>query len=411
MLGLSCYILADTFFIANRLGVSGLAALNLAIPVFSFLSGSGMMLGIGGANRYSLLRGRGEKENAAFTHTIVMGVVVAAVFEIMGLFSTWVTALLGADEATFDLCRIYLRTFLLFAPVFVLNQIVIAFVRNDGAPQLAMAAMLGGSFSNILLDWILMYPLDMGILGAVLATCMAPAISLGILSPFFLRGKNQFHWIRGKLSGIMCRNIVIDGIPSLVTEVSSGIVMLLFKTVLQRLCGNDGVAAYGVISNISLVVLAMFNGIGQGIQPIVSRCHGRGEFSFTRQIMRYALLTVLLLSVSIYGLLFFGAAPIAGAFNSEDNTVMQALAVDGIRLYFTACPFAGVNIVLSAYLIASDRPHPANAVSLMRGIAVILPLTVLLSRCFGITGLWLAFPLTELTVAAVGVTQIGRKKV
>lgn len=404
MIGLSCYILADTYFIANGLGTNGLAALNLAIPIYSFLYGVGQMLGIGGANRYALLRGRGQDASAAFTHTLAMAAAFAAVCELAGLFSGHITAWLGADGDTFEMCYVYIQTLMAFSPAFLLNNIMIGFVRSDGAPQLAMAAMLSGSISNIILDYLFIFPLHMGMFGAVLATCMAPIISLGVLSVHFWRGRNHFHAKKVRLSGMMCRNIMTDGVPSLVTEMSSGIVMMIFNSIMLHLRGNDGVAAYGVISNIALVVLAMYNGVAQGIQPLVGRYHGGGHFSYAAKTVKYAVITVIGLSAGIYAVIFLAADPIALAFNSEGNAVMQQLAVYGLRIYFTGCVFAGLNIVISAYLTASDRPRPANIISILRGLAVIIPLAYLLSAAFGITGLWLVFPLTEFIVSLVALT-------
>lgn len=399
MIGLSCYILADTYFVANGLGTDGLAALNLAIPIYSFIYGSGLMLGIGGANRDLLLRGRGRDGDAAFSHTLMMAVVWAAVFELAGLFSGTIAAWLGAEGTIFEMCCVYLRTLLFFAPAFLLNNIIICFVRSNGVPRFAMAAMLSGSFSNILLDYLFIFPLRMGMFGAVLATCMAPFISLGVLSVFFWRGQNRFHVKKCRLSGLMCRNILTDGLPSLVGEMSSGIVMMIFNAVLLKLCGSDGVAAYGVISNLSLVMLAVYNGIGQGIQPIVGRYHSSGHLAYAAKIQKYAVITVTGVSAVIDAVICFAADPITAAFNSEDNAVMQGLAVQGLRIYFIGGLFAGLNIVLSAYLIASDCSRPANVISLLRGFLVIIPFTLLLSAIFGITGLWSAFPLTELVVA------------
>lgn len=408
MIGLSCYILADTYFVANGLGANGLAALNLAIPIYSLIYGVGQMLGIGGANRYSLLRGRGQDASAAFTHTLVMAAAFAAVLELVGLFAGQITAWLGADGDTFEMCRVYIRTLMLFSPAFLINNILIGFVRCDGAPQRAMAAMLSGSFSNILLDYLFIFPLKLGMFGAVLATCMAPLLSLGVLSGFFWRGHNHFRAAKCRISGMMCRNILIDGVPSLVSELSSGIVMMIFNRVMMHLCGNEGVAAYGVISNIALVVLAMYNGVAQGIQPIVSRYHGQGNVSCTAKIIKYAVVTVAALSVGIYAVIFLAATPIAWAFNGEGNAIMQQLAVHGMRIYFTGCLFAGLNIVLSAYLTASDCPRAANLISILRGFVVMIPMTFLLSTAFGITGLWSAFPLTELAVAFIGIRSKKR---
>ena len=148
MLGLSCYILADTFFIANALGSRGLTALNLAIPIYSFVHGCGLMIGMGGGIRFAIRKYQGERRESdvIFSHAVGLAVGFAACFLLAGLLlSGRIVALLGADRSIFDMTRIYVRMVLLFSPLFLLNNVLLAFVRNDGAPQRSMAAMVGGS--------------------------------------------------------------------------------------------------------------------------------------------------------------------------------------------------------------------------------------------------------------------------
>ena len=160
MIGISCYILADTFFIAQGLGSDGLTALNLIIPVYNLMHGCGLMLGMGGASRYSMLKGQGksEKGNIVFTHTVVTALVFAVFYMAAGgFFAEKISLLLGADEAVFGMCTTYLRTMLLFSPMFLLNDVFVCFVRNDGNPQLSMTAMLVSSLSNIVFDYIFIF--------------------------------------------------------------------------------------------------------------------------------------------------------------------------------------------------------------------------------------------------------------
>lgn len=192
MIGLSCYILADTFFVSNALGSNGLAALNFSIPIYCIINGAGLMIGIGGATRYSILKSQNEDEkaNSIFSNTVIIGMVVGIIMLIVGLFlSTPIAKLLGADGTTLTLASTYLTTILSFSPFFILNNIMIAFIRNDGNPRLSMAGMLTGSFSNIVLDYIFIYPLSMGMFGAAFATGLAPIISLCILSSHFIKQK------------------------------------------------------------------------------------------------------------------------------------------------------------------------------------------------------------------------------
>lgn len=413
MVGLSCYILADTYFVSKGMGSNGLAALNLAIPVYSFIHGTGLMLGMGGAARYSMMKGQGrEKEkNHVFTHIMCLVCGFGILFFVIGLLGAGtITRLLGADKAVYSMCNTYLKILLLFAPAFMLNDVLICFVRNDGAPGHSMMAMLGGSFSNIILDYVFIFYLNMGILGAVLATGLAPLISLVILSPFFMRGKNQFHFIRCKINSGLLGYIFAGGIPSLVAEISSGVVMMVFNRIVLGILGNTGVAAYGIIANLSLVVIAVYTGVAQGIQPIISRYYGMQQTEKIQKVFRYAVSTVILLSMLLYFFLFFGADPIAAIFNSEGKQELQTVAVAGIKLYFTACVFAGLNIVMSIYFTSTDRAKPANIISLLRGFFLIIPTAFILSAVWEMTGLWLAFPLTEMVVFVIGVIWIASKE-
>ena len=400
-IGYSCYTMADTFFVSADLGTKGLTALNLAFPMFCLMNGIGLMIGMGGGTCYSLARSRRETQraNQIFTNAAYLTFIASALFFFVGVFlSESLVRILGADDTMFALTNTYLKVMLLFAPAFFTNNLLQCFVRNDGNPALSMAAMITGSISNVILDYIFIFPLGMGIFGSIFATGLSPIISIIVLSPYFLKGKNHFHFIR-KFSLQRVSNIVSNGIPPLVTEVSSGVVMFLFNFIILRLNGNTGVAAFGIVSVISLVVIAIYTGLSQGIQPILSLNHGSGNKENVNTIRTYALTTALLLSVVLYSILFFGADPIALIFNSEKNMLLQALAIPGIRLYFLACPFIGVNLVTATYLISTEHPRTAQIISVSRGILVLIPMAFLLSAIFGLTGVWCSYPLTEASVA------------
>lgn len=415
MIALSCYILADTFFVSKALGANGLTALNLAIPVYNFINGSGLMIGMGGGTKYAISKSQGKMKQAsqAFTNAAALTALIAACFFLLGLFaSAPIARMLGADDTVFEMSRTYLQVLLLFSPMFMTNNLLLCFIRNDGAPQLSMAAMITGSLSNVVLDYVFMFPLGMGIFGAVLATGLAPVISILVQSPYLLTKKNQFHLVRCRLSARLSLGIFSSGLPSLITEVSSGIVIIIFNRIILGLDGNTGVAAYGVIANLSLVVIAIYTGISQGIQPILSSNYGKGIRENVQAILRYAVTTVVILSAGVYLCMFFGAEPITAIFNSEKNQILQEIAEVGLKIYFTGCVFAGLNIIFSVYFTSTERPLPAQIISVMRGFIVIIPMSFLLSAIAGLPGVWASFPATEFLVSVVGVGlyAVMRKK-
>lgn len=410
MIGMSVYILADTFFIANGVGANGLTALNLALPIFNLVNGTGLMLAMGGATKYNVCKSRGDSHgmDSAFVNTMYAAAFFSAVYMLCGaLFSVKIASALGANSEVLQSTAIYLKVIMLFSPAFICNNIAISFVRNDGAPALSTAAMTVGSLSNIVMDYVFVYPLAMGIFGAVLATGFSPCISMLILSSHKIRGKNGFHFRRMAPSFKVIGNVAALGVPSLITELSVGIVILVFNMIILRLAGNIGVAAYGVISNMSLVVVSVYTGVAQGMQPLSSRAHGEGNFKSARKFFKYACVTAVAGAVVIYPLLACFANPITSVFNSENNATLQQIAVQGLRLYYIATPFLGFNVVLTVFLTSVENPRPAQALSILRGIAVIVPVAFALSAAFGMAGVWCSFPASEFICAVFGIIVLA----
>lgn len=406
MIGLSCYILADTFFISQGIGPDGLTALNIALPVFNIMNGAGLMIGMGGAARFSILSASGDRKkgDVVFTSCFLLAAIVSALLVFIGLFfSRGLSQLLGADETILPMTEIYLKVMLLFSPLFMFNNLLICFVRNDGSPNLAMASMIIGSVANIIMDYIFIFPMGMGMLGAIAATAMAPGISLILILFRTLRGKNSFGFAFSL--GMIKRwfDVASLGISSFITEFSSGIVIMIFNFLILGLMGNTGVAAYGIVANIALVVTAVFTGISQGIQPLVSRSKGEGDNLAAERLYRYGIVCGVLTAAAVCLAVFLFAEEISGVFNPEGLRELELCASQGLRLYFPGFIFAGVNIITAVFFGAWDKPAPSFIISALRGFVVIIPTAFIMAYLFNMTGVWLAFPVCEALVMAVSV--------
>ncbi len=413
MIGLSCYILADTFFVSKALGSTGVAALNFSISIYSVIHGTGLMIGIGGATRYGILRSqkRDKRGNEIFSTSIKLGVIIGLLFTVIGVFSSESLAVtLGADDNTLPLTQTYLLTILSFAPFFIMNNILIAFVRNDNNPRLSMVAMLTGSFSNIILDYIFMFPLKMGMFGAAFATGLAPIISILVLSIHFTKGRNSLSFIKGKMKLSSAFDVFRLGLSSFISEVSSAVVLITFNLVILKLAGNLGVASYGIVANIALVGISIFTGIAQGIQPLISNWYGRKDLAQVKKVMKYALITSGVIALIIYLAVFIKADSIVGTFNSEENLEILHIARAGLRIYFIGFFFAGINIIMTIYLSATERAKDAFVISMARGLVIIVPLVLILSSIIKMTGVWLSFVITELVVTIMTFIIVESKK-
>ena len=404
-MGMSCYILADTFFIAQGMGTDGLAALNLAIPVYNFIYGAGLMLGMGGAIKFAILKSQGNQRqiNRVYTNVIYMAIVFSLLFVSVGIFGAENLArFLGAEGLVLNMTTTYLKWLLVFSPAFIFNNIFICFLRNDEAPQLSMMAVLFGSFTNIIFDYIFIFPMKMGILGAVLATGTSPAIGILLMSKHWRDKKNSFHLVKERVYVDSIKQTLSLGFPSLIGQLASGITMIVFNFLILALEGNTGVAAYGVVANISIVIIGIFNGIAEGVQPLVSDNYGTGKKKEIRSLHKYSMFMMAIIAIVIYVAIYIFADPITAIFNSEQNMKLQELAVVGLRLYFTSMIVAGYNIVITVFFTSTERAFPAQILTLLRGFILIIPLSFLMAKLWGMNGIWLTFPVAEVVVAVIG---------
>lgn len=411
LLGTSCYILADTYFIAQAAGTDGVTLLNLCLPIYNLIFAFGSMIGLGAATRYAILRAQGDaRAQRYFSNAIFCVCILAVPFMLVGIFRPdGLLRLMGGDADIVALGVNYARIFLMFTPFFMCNYVVASFVRNDGDPSLAMVATLSGSLFNVVFDYIFIFPMGLGLPGAALATAISPMLSIAVCSAHFIKKSNTITFVRKAPSVRLLAQSCQLGISGFVGELSSGVTTTVFNFLLLRLAGNVAVAAYGVVANFALVATAIFNGVAQGAQPLVSQCYGKNEMAGARKLLLLGCGTALGLAALLYGVVFGYTDALTALFNSENSALMAEFAHSGMRIYFVGYFFAGCNIVAAGYLGAVNRPAEASITSLCRGMVAIVVCSLVLSALFGMNGVWAAFPVSEAITLALTVFLLKRK--
>ena len=411
LLGTSCYILADTYFIAQAAGTDGVTLLNLCLPIYNLIFAFGSMIGLGASTRYAILRAQGDARAQRYFSNAIFSVCILAVpFMLVGIFRPdGLLRLMGGDADIVALGMNYARIFLMFTPFFMCNYVVASFVRNDGDPSLAMVATLSGSLFNVVFDYIFIFPMGLGLPGAALATAISPILSIAVCSAHFIKKSNTITFVRKAPSVRLLAQSCQLGISGFVGELSSGVTTTVFNFLLLRLAGNVAVAAYGVVANFALVATAIFNGVAQGAQPLVSQCYGKNEMAGARKLLLLGCGTALGLAALLYGVVFGYTDALTALFNSENSALMAAFAHSGMRIYFVGYFFAGCNIVAAGYLGAVNRPAEASITSLCRGMVAIVVCSLVLSALFGMNGVWAAFPVSEAITLALTVFLLKRK--
>lgn len=402
MIGISVYILADTFFISMGFGSDGLAVLNMTLPLYGLVYAIGSMIGTGSSTVYNLKHSMGHDTSGCFMQSITWSLIFSIPFVISGaFFPKQILALMGADMKLRTLGKGYVQIILTASPLFMCNYSFTGFCRNDHAPVTAMLGSIAGSIFNIIFDYIFMFTLGLGFSGAALATACCPAVTMLICGTHFLGKNNHVPFSVTKLSPGFLKKASTLGMSGFVGEISNGITSLVFNYLMLGLGGNTAVAAYGVTANIALVCTSIFNGIAQGIQPLISSSFGKGKYGTVRKLLRTGLLTAFTAAVIFVAAGYLETDRLVNIFNSEHNAVLTEMASTGIRLYFPGFLVSGINISLLSYFSSIDRGAVVVTGSLLRGLILNTFFAFFLSKLFRMTGIWISYPAAEIVTLAV----------
>ena len=409
-LSTSVYILFDTIFIGQGVGSKGLTALNISLPIYSIYFGTGLLIGIGGSTLMSIEKGRGreDKANKIFTLSFMIGIILAIIYFIVGfVFLEKIALILGATKEILPYVKEYMIVVVVGTIPFVMGSVMAPFIRADKAPKKAMFAVIFSGFLNIILDYIFVFPLNMGMRGAAIATVFSYTISCLILLTHLLSKNNTLRFKKNfyKLSYI--NRIIKCGLPSLFIEVSLGFVIFIFNIQILKIIGDDGVTAYSIISNTGIIAVALFNGISQTIQPLVSINIGANLKERAIKLRNLGLSSALIIGVSFFILCIVFPEQIVRIFVKPSNEVL-AIAINSIRIYSAAFIVMGINMVSGAYFQSIELAKESFIIAFCRGLLFVSISVFILPLFWGINGVWLSVPIGELLTLFVTIVFVKK---
>lgn len=390
-------IFIDTVFIGRGVGALGLAALNIAIPIYTLVA-FGMMLGIGGATAASIDLGRGNRKSRSeiFSLTIYSGIGLSILFTlIMSLYLDEICRMLGANEEIFNLVRQYVNVISKSIIFYIMPHILTNFIRNDNNPRLTMYYLIVTSVLNIGLDYLFIFPLKMGMGGAALATSIAQFAGTMVLVTHFFRKGNTLFLEKIKIKLETLKRILQIGAASFINEISLGIVIMISNFQFFKYLGNEGVSAFSIVLNIRLLVYLVLGAFGQAMQPILSINYGAKLIERVRKTFRIGNISMLGTSIFFYILLISFSTFFIKLFN-RDNVHLLEIAKYGFPLYFLSTIFMGINLQLGSFFQAVEYNRISSILNLLRGLVLIIVFIYLLPIILGVEGLWLSYVLTEI---------------
>lgn len=410
MIGLlfnSIYIIVDGLFIGNRLGRDAMAAAAVGVPLVEILISLSMAIASGAGILISSQLGRGEKERAVrtFNTAILTAAAVSAAVMIFGnFFIDDIAVALGSTTQIHSDAVTYIWYIITFSPFMLYSFLLGGMARNDGKPKLAMCALTIGSLSNIMLDYIFMYPLNMGIAGAALATALGPILSDLILLPHFLRKKGRLYFARVKFKMQNIKRIFRLGFPSFIMEFTIGIITFVYNAAIRHYgFGELGLAAYLVIGYLMLIILTLFLGCAEGLQPVFSHFTGTGEEERCRDVRRYAAKIVLLIGLACYVVILLFSRYFFSMFAPGDMELIHFMESRS-RYYFFGFFLAGFNILMISFWQSTQKTKQSLIISLSRSVVLPPLLVLILPLLAGSETLWMCHSLSECLTALLAFT-------
>lgn len=393
------YTMVDGMFVARGVSEVALSAVNIASPFVNFLFSVSILFAVGTSTIVAICLGKGEKQMADEVYTqslAVLAVVSLAIMLAVFLNLYAVSVFLGATETTMEYVKNYILSILPFSWCFIIAYSFEILVKTDGYPKFATVAVTTGAVMNCILDYLFVFVFRWGVAGAGAATGLSQCALVFIYLSHFLSPKatirfRKFRWDFGQI----LRSVKI-GMSSCLTEFSAGITVFLFNHTILEYLGNDGIISYTIIAYVNTIVVMSLAGIAQGAQPMVSFYYGRGEKKKYMTLLKYGIVTSVGLGIAAYAASAAGADLLVSLFISRELTALREYSAGVFRIFALSFLIMGVNIQMGGFFTAVERPQPALAISLGRGVIIIAIALKLCTMVLGGEGIWLSQIVSEI---------------
>lgn len=398
MVFMSMYSIVDGAFVSKFVNTNALSALNIAYPLFNAVIAIGVMLGAGGSALIAKKMGEDKFQEAKenFSLIVYAGITIGITLTAAGaVFMKPLLKFLGANDLLMNYCYDYAFTLLLFTTPTILQMIFQYLFITAGKPHLGLGLIIVGGCLNILLDYVFIVPLNLGIIGAALATgigILVPSLS-GLLF-FSLNRKGTLYFVKTKVHMKILAHGCTNGSSEMVTELSNAIVTFLYNAIMLRYLGEDGVAAITILLYVDFLLKAALLGFSMGVSPIISYNYGSQNIAQIKRIFKYCISFVLACSVIIYISSTLCAPYLTSIFAHKGSNVYN-LAMSGFMLYNISFLFSGFNIFSSALFTAFSNGRVSAIISFLRTFLFLTAGLLLLPPLIGIRGAWISVTISE----------------
>ena len=394
----SLYSVVDGFFVSNFVGKTPFAAVNFIMPVLMILGSIGFMFGSGGSALVSKTMGEGDNDKARqlfslFVYsTMACGIVIAV---LSFIFIRPLASLMGAEGEMLENCVTYARILLISLPFFMLQFEFQSFFITAERPQLGLMVTVICGLTNMALDALFMAVFSWGLVGAAAATAISQILGGAIPIIYFCKGKSSvLRLTKTRIDRRALLKACTNGSSELMSNISTSIVSMLYNFQLMKYAGENGIAAYGVLMYVNM---------------IVGYHYGAENHSELKGLLKKSYVIIGAFAVVMFGLAELLARPLAGIFVGYDAELME-MTVRAFMIYSFSFLFSGIAIYGSSFFTALNDGLTSALISFLRSLLFQVAAVMILPMIFGINGIWFSIVAAELVAAAMTILFIRAKK-
>ena len=405
------FTIVDGIFVGRGVGTNALGAVNLVMPFVMVVNALFQLTTIGGVAIIAVRLGRGDAQGAnhAFMHAVAGTIVISAALMLAGTCLTGpLCRLMGASDIFYPLTTEYLFWYSVFIIPSGLSTALQGFCRNDGSPVLVSAATVIGTVVNIIGDYLLIFPLQMGVAGAAIATGVSQLVTFLIILSHFLRKKGVLRFCRFRVDGALLHKIAVRGLPACIAQFANPITTLWINKMLSQQIVEIAVNAYSIISYVATFSMGVFFGVSDGLQPLYRQSYSAKDEKSLRYYFRAGSIINLVGSLVINGALFVVGGAVCALFGADQTTLDYTVRM--MPLYSWAFVVVGLTTNISSYMYSTKRSHKADIISILRSFVFNTLIILLLPRILGGDVIWRTFGIAEAMVLLISVGLLKRSE-
>lgn len=413
MLASSLYNIVDSIFIGHGVGALAISGLAITFPLMNLSAAFGSLIGAGGATLLSIKMGQHDVESAerVLGNIVSLNLLLGTLFMLFGLlFLEPILLFFGASSETLPYAYDYMFVLLIGNLVTHLYLGLNSAMRSTGSPRKAMLTTLMTVFINCVLDPLFIFVFDWGIRGAALATVVAQLAALIYTLVHFLNPRQELHFKRDifTLRRRVAVSIFSIGMAPFVLNACSCLVVVVINQSLLKYGSDLAVGAYGIVNRIMMLFGMLVLGFNQGMQPIAGYNYGALKMDRVKSVLKQTILYASLVMTTGFLIVELFPEVVARMFTTDAE--LLSISEKGLRIVFAMAPVVGFQMVVSNFFQSIGHASKAVFLSSTRQLLFLVPLLVILPHFFGVIGVWLSLPISDVLSSALAAVVLFRDK-